>query len=143
MDNESCIFCDIVKGKAESSIILQDNLCTVFMDIQPVNEGHILIVPNHHATYLEDLDADVGAHLFRIGQRMAKAIRKSNLKCEGINFFIADGEEAGQEVFHVHLHVIPRFNGDGFELKYGETNFIKRKRPELDHVAELIKDALI
>ena len=142
MDNKTCIFCDIVNGKAPSSMIYQDKKCSVFMDIQPVNEGHILIIPNKHATYLDDLDPDIGAHIFYIGQKMASAIRKSDIRCEGINFFIADGVEAGQEVFHVHLHVIPRFEGDGFGLKYGKTNFIKRTRLELDKTASKIKNLI-
>ena len=58
-------------------------------------------------------------HIFFIGHKIAKAIRKSNIKCEGINFFLADGRAAGQEVLHVYLHIIPLYKGDGFELKFG------------------------
>ena len=133
-----CIFCDIVDGRAEASFIYRDNRVCAVMDIQPVNPGHVLIIPNKHAAYLSDLDEEIGAHMFLIGHQVAKAIRKSEIKCEGINFFLADGEAAGQEIFHVHLHVFPRFHGDGFGLKFGPEYFEQTKRSELDQVAEKI-----
>lgn len=135
----NCIFCEIVKGKAKASMVYQDDLITAFMDIQPVNPGHVLIVPNIHATYLADLPEETGAHIFRVAQRAAAALRASGLKCDGVNFFLADGEAAMQEVFHVHFHVFPRYDGDGFGLKFAEQYFTKPARSELDEAAERIK----
>ena len=89
------------------------------MDIRPVNPGHLLVIPLVHAAGLTTLESDTGAQMFRVGQRLAEAIRRSGVRCEGINFLLADGEAAGQEVFHVHLHVIPRYAGDGFGFRYG------------------------
>ena len=137
-----CIFCDILSGKAPSSIVYRDNLCTVFMVLEPVNPGHLLVVPEDHAAYLADLDEEIGAHLFSIAQRIAAALRLSGIRCEGVNMFLADGEAAGQEVFHVHLHVFPRYEGDGFGLKFGPKYGIRPEREELDAVAEQIKNAL-
>lgn len=79
------------------------------MDIQPVNPGHVLIIPRAHAARLSELDDETGAHMFKIAMRISEALRRSGMKCEGINLFLVDGEAAFQEVFHVHLHVIPRF----------------------------------
>lgn len=138
----TCGFCEIAAGRGLASIVFRDDRCTAFMDIQPVNPGHLLVVPNQHAAFLADLDEDTGAHIFRIAQRLAAALRKSGLKCEGVNLFLADGEAAMQEVFHVHLHVIPRFEGDGFGLKYGPNNFVFTGRPELAATAEKIRKAL-
>ena len=137
-----CIFCGILSGLVPASIVHRDGVCTAFLDIQPVNPGHALIVPNRHAAYLADLDEDTGAHMFRIAQRLAAALRRSGVKCEGVNLFLADGQAAMQEVFHVHLHVFPRFAGDGFGLKFGPNYRNRPERSELDRIASDIKAAL-
>ena len=108
------------------------------MDIQPVVRGHMLVVPRAHAPYLADLDPEDGAAVFRAGQLAAAAVRASSLRCEGVNFFLADGEAAGQEIFHVHLHVIPRYEGDGFGLRL-PPDYSVRPRAELDEAAEAIR----
>ena len=137
-----CIFCDILAGKAPVSMVYQDDRCAAFMDIQPVNPGHVLVIPTYHAASLAELDEESGAHMFRIAQRMAKALRNSGLVCEGVNLFLADGAAAGQDVFHVHLHVFPRYAGDGFVLRLGP-NYGKRPvRAELDGIAGKIRQAL-
>lgn len=135
-----CVFCGILSGKLPSSMVYQDDRCTALMDIQPVNPGHLLIIPNRHATFLADMDEETGTHLFRIAKRVAAALRGSGVQCEGINLILADGEAAGQEVFHVHLHVIPRYQGDGFGFKFGPAYANKPERAELDAVALRIKD---
>jgi diadenosine tetraphosphate (Ap4A) HIT family hydrolase len=90
-----------------------------FMDIQPVNPGHLLVAPRVHAPSLARMDPEVGGWLFRVGMELAQAVRRSGIRCEGVNLFLADGAAAGQEVFHVHLHVIPRFSADGFGFQFG------------------------
>jgi histidine triad (HIT) family protein len=112
------------------------------MDIQPVNPGHVLVVPNRHASYLADLQQEEGAQLFRVAQQVAAALRKSGLKCEGVNFFLADGVAAGQEVFHVHLHVLPRYTGDGFGLKLPPNYHQLPAREQLNQIAYDIRLAL-
>jgi len=136
---KNCIFCDIVRGRTEATFAYQDDVVSAFMDIQPVNPGHIDIVPNLHAAYLADLPEETGAHIFRVAQRLAKALRSSGLKCEGVNFFLADGEAAMQEIFHVHFHVFPRYDGDGLGLRFAERYFTKPPRSELEEAAEMIK----
>jgi histidine triad (HIT) family protein len=137
-----CVFCEILAGRSPSSVIWEDDLCCAFMDIQPVNPGHVLVVPRQHATCLAELDPEMGAHLFQVAQSIAGALRKSGLRCEGINLFLADGEAAGQEVFHVHLHVFPRYRGDGFGLRFGPAYGNRPARVELDMVADMIRSAL-
>jgi histidine triad (HIT) family protein len=129
-------------GKLPASIIYQDDVCCAFTDIQPVNPGHVLVIPIRHAEYLADLDEETGMHMFRIAQRIAEAIRASTITCEGVNLFLADGEMAGQEVFHVHLHVIPRYDGDGFGLRFGPEYGNRPSREEMDDVANRIRQSL-
>ena len=147
MSNEevspNCIFCRIAAGTAPASLVYQDEHCVAFLDIHPVNPGHLLVVPRRHAANLAELDAADGERLFQVGQRLAQALRRSGLRCEGVNLFLADGEAAGQEVFHVHLHVFPRYRGDGFGLRFSPAYYSARpQRLELDHVAEGIRDKL-
>ena len=136
------VFIKILSGELPASFVYRDDRVTAFMDIQPVNPGHVLVVPNEPAKDLAELNEEIAAHLLRVGHRIAKAIRQTDLKCEGINIFLADGEAAGQDVFHVHLHVIPRFMGDGFGFKSGENNFNYLDREELDQAAIKISNLL-
>ena len=134
-----CIFCDILAGKRPASLAHRDDLCAAFMDTSPVNEGHLLVVPNRHATGLADLDAKTGEHLFGVAQRLAGALRRSGVRCEAVTLLLADGEAAQQEIFHVHLHVIPRFKGDGFGLRFPPQYGLKPERAELEDVAGRIR----
>lgn len=139
---ESCVFCDIVAGRVPASVVHRDGRCIAFMDIQPVTPGHLLVVPLAHSAYLADLDAVVGGHLFVVAQKLAAAIRGSGLRADGVNFFLADGEAAGQEVFHLHLHVFPRFEGDGFGLRFAPEYGQPVARERLDAEAMSIAMAL-
>jgi histidine triad (HIT) family protein len=136
-----CIFCKLLSGELEISLIHQDELCSAFMDIQPVNPGHVLVIPNRHAPSLADLHEEEGAQMFRVAQGVAAALRKSGVKCEGVNFFLADGETAGQEVFHVHLHIFPRYAGDGFGLVFSAEYAQKPERKGLNEIAERLRVA--
>lgn len=138
----SCAFCEIIDGRAPASFVYDDERVVAFMDIRPVNPGHVLVVPRDHASYLADLDPEVGGHLFRVGMRLAVALRRSALRCEGINLYLADGEAAGQEVWHVHLHTVPRFRGDGFGLRFGPDYGRQPGRESLDEVAAAVRQAL-
>jgi histidine triad (HIT) family protein len=137
-----CVFCEILAGRLPASIVHQDDVCTAFMDIQPINPGHVLVIPNHHAAFLADLDEDTGAHMFRIALRLAQALRNSGMKCEGVNLFLADGEAAMQEIFHVHIHVFPRYEGDGFGVTFSPSYLSRPDRSELDEIAERLRGVL-
>jgi len=142
MSENDCVICKLVAGEQEVSVIHQDNVCVAFMDIQPINPGHALVVPRRHAPALADLDEEDGAQMFRVAQHLAAALRRCGVKCEGINFFLADGVAAGQEVFHVHLHVIPRYSGDGFGLNLPPDYQDRPDREELNDIAQRIKGRL-
>ncbi len=135
----NCIFCNILSGTAPASFVYRDEVCAAFMDIQPINPGHLLVIPVAHAANLSELEPETGAHLFRVAQRLAAALRSSGVQCQGVDLFLADGEAAGQEVFHVHLHVIPRFQGDGFGFHFSPTYKQRPSRLELEQAAEKIR----
>jgi diadenosine tetraphosphate (Ap4A) HIT family hydrolase len=133
-----CIFCSIVAGESPSTPLYDDERVLAFMDINPATPGHLLVVPRRHATYLADLDPADGAAMFTAGQRLAAAVRAA-MQAGGVNLFLADGEVAGQEVFHAHLHVLPRRAGDGFGVR---ADFQHPERTVLEEQASVIRDAL-
>lgn len=139
---EDCVFCRIAKKTASASIVYEDEKVIAFMDIRPVNPGHVLIIPKTHASRLSELNPETGGHMFKTAMRIAQAIKRSTIKCEGINLFLADGEAAFQEIFHVHLHVIPRFRGDGFGIKMAPSYGSKPAREELNRLAKEIRSVL-
>jgi histidine triad (HIT) family protein len=141
MNEAACVICKLVSGELEVSVIYEDDLCMALMDIQPINPGHALVVSRRHAPNLADLNEEEGAQIFRVAQRVAAALRKCGVRCEGVNFFLADGEAAGQEVFHVHLHVFPRYSGDGFGLKLPADYQDRPPREELNEIAQRIARA--
>lgn len=138
-NDPDCVICRLLARELEVSLIYEEELCTAFMDIQPINPGHLLVVSNRHAANLTELSPEEGAQIFRVGQHLAEALRRSGVKCEGVNFFLADGKAAGQEVFHVHLHVFPRFSGDGFGLELPDGYRNRPERSELDEIAQRLR----
>jgi diadenosine tetraphosphate (Ap4A) HIT family hydrolase len=114
-----------------------------FMDVLPVNTGHVLVIPKVHAARLSELDEETGAQIFRVAVRVSKGLARSSVRCEGVTLLLADGEAAFQEVPHVHLHVVPRFKGDGFGLKFGPKYGERPDRKELDAVAGSIREAMV
>ena len=136
-----CVFCRIVAGTAPGSIAYADGTAVAFLDIAPINPGHLLVVPRTHVGSLAELNPDTGAHLWRVGQRMAAALRRSTIRCEGVNFFVADGVAAFQEVPHLHLHVIPRNPKDGLRFWLGPRQRYDAEHPEEEY-AEKIRAAL-
>ena len=137
-----CVFCRILAGQQPGTFLYRDEACAAFMDIQPVNPGHLLVVPVRHAAQLADLDAPTAGRMMQLAQRLAAALRASGLRCEGVNLLLADGKAAMQEVFHVHLHVFPRFAGDGFGLRFGPHYRELPPRHALEEAADGIRRAL-
>jgi len=136
---KDCVFCQIVAGESPASVFYEDDVVLGFMTIGPVTPGHAMIIPKQHVAYLADMDEETGQHLWAVTQRTAAAIRESGVRCEGINLFLADGEAAFQEIFHVHMHVFPRYKGDPFKVVADWDN--KPPRQELDQAALQIKVA--
>ena len=136
-ESESCVFCEIVAGRSPASVFHEDDWTLGFMDLHPVNSGHALIIPKRHAVGLGDLDPEDGRRMWDLTHRTAAAIRGAGVRCEGVNLFLADGRAAFQEVFHVHMHVVPRFAGDPFRIDLGRT--VPPSRDQLDDTATIIR----
>lgn len=136
---QPCVFCDIAADESKASVVYSDGVVVAFLDLNPVTPGHLLVVPRRHAVGLEDLDPVTSAHAWTVGHEMAQALRRSSLRCEGINMLLCDGEVAFQTVFHFHLHVIPRYEGDGWSI-VPDTQ--QADRSLLDSHARAIREAL-
>lgn len=135
----SCIFCKIVDGSGPAARVYEDDKVLAFLDIRPIMRGHTLVVPKSHASDLDNLDPDLGADLFRVGHQLANALRRSELAANGANLVMNDGRSAFQTVPHVHLHVIPRQNGDLLRFAKG---FVLRRAGDLDATATIIRTAI-
>lgn len=93
----------------------EDADVVAFMDIQPVNAGHLLVVPREHFESMEDIPAALSMHLFEVAMELAPVV-KQVAKADGLNLVVNSGAAAGQDVFHYHVHLIPRRQGDGFDI---------------------------
>ncbi|MFE6028692.1 HIT family protein [Streptomyces niveus] len=139
MPNDGCVFCGIARGHVAASVVHEDDRVVAFMDLSPVTPGHVLVVPKSHAEGLVDLPDDLGVRVWEVGHRVGRALRLSGLRCEGVTLFLADGEAAFQEIFHVHLHVFPRFKGDSFRI---DANWRVHERRVLDEAARAVRGGL-
>lgn len=135
----TCIFCQIIAGKLPASKVYEDDHVVAFLDLYPINQGHVLVVPKAHFGELHELDEETGARLFRVAMRIDRAIRQTNLRCEGTNLLQNNGAAAMQEIFHVHLHIIPRYRGDHLRFSFLHQ---RPSRAELDQVASDLRQHL-
>jgi histidine triad (HIT) family protein len=108
----SCIFCAITRGDMPASPVWEDDVCVAFMDLFPLHEGHVLVVPRDHAALLNQLPDTTRDHLFRVACRVIAAQKAIGLHADGANLVVNDGAPANQHVPHVHVHLIPRDGGD-------------------------------
>ena len=122
MDN--CIFCRIIKGEIPAAKVYEDDLVLAFLDIAPINYGHVLVIPKEHHESSSTIPEATAGRMFRIGSRIGIALKRK-LDYDAFNLHLADGAAAGQVVMHAHLHVVPRGVEDDFhwnwrQLKYPE-----------------------
>lgn len=137
-----CVFCSILAGELPASLVYQDEIAYAFLDIQPINPGHTLVIPREHAGGLRNLPAETAGHLMRAAQKVAAGLYRSELSPSGVNLLLADGVSAGQDVFHAHLHVIPRHEGDGFGFTYPDGYRRRPAREQLDEIAGLLAQSI-
>lgn len=137
-----CVYCRIASRELPASVVYEDDSAIAFLDIQPINPGHVLVIPKTHVSCLSDLSSEDAAHLMRVGQMIDRAFRWSEIRCEGVNILLADGRVAGQEVAHIHLHVFPRYQGDGFELRIDQSSRKPPGREELTQNANKLREAI-
>jgi len=140
-DIHNCILCKLAKREDPVSVVYEDELVLALMDIKPINAGHILVIPKEHLILHSELPDEVHDRIFRVARLINDALRETKL-ARGINLFLADGEEAGQEVFHFHLHIIPRFKDDGFGFTFPDDYEELPTRNELDDIAEILSKEL-
>jgi histidine triad (HIT) family protein len=134
----NCIFCRIIEREAPASIVYEDDETIAFMDIYPVARGHTLVVPKTHAAGLFDISPEVCARTMLTAAKVSKAIRYA-LKPDGMNLWQSTGRAANQDVFHFHVHLIPRWYGDGLTAPHGRA---RSARDTLDDIAVQIREAM-
>ena len=129
-DNSDCIFCRIVRKDLPCSVVFEDEVILAFMDIGPLAEGHLLVIPKPHFENVSDLPADlmaaVAAHFPSLGRALMAVTGAT-----GFNILANEGAVAGQEVGHVHFHLIPRADGDGLGYRWNPTNYPPGRMDEL------------
>jgi histidine triad (HIT) family protein len=134
----SCAFCAIVAGEAPAIRIYEDDGYLAILDIRPFTRGHTLVLPKRHTVDITDTPPETLADLVAIGQRIAKAARATEL-ADATNIGINDGPAAFQTVFHIHLHVLPRRNGDKLSVAKG---MLLRRDPDREATGQILREAL-
>lgn len=132
---KDCVFCKIISGEKQGYKIYEDSSTIAILDIAPVNRGHALVMPKKHAENLSELSEEEVKNLFTSVQKVASSM-KENLGAEGINYFINEGKVAGQIIFHVHCHVLPRYSDDGINF---HTPRKKMSEEEMRKIAERLR----
>ena len=137
---DDCIFCKIVKGEIPASKVYEVDNVLAFLDIMPATpkKGHVLVIPKGHYETLVDMPLEVNDAVFRVVKKVETALMK---EADGVNLLQNDGKVAGQMINHVHVHLVPRFEGDGVELGKWQTH--KYESGELEKTQEKIKKLLI
>jgi histidine triad (HIT) family protein len=132
-----CIFCDIAEKNSEAEIVFENEKCIAFLDINPINYGHTLVIPKTHYDNLLTIPAKELEELTKLTQYLSGAIKRA-LKADGFNVISNNGISAGQSVFHFHYHIIPRYEND-FHMR---PRTIEYKSSEIESYAEKIKEAV-
>ncbi|HRP22926.1 MAG TPA: HIT family protein [Thauera sp.] len=135
---ENCVFCRIAQGELPASKVFEDEHTLAIMDIQSVNPGHMLVLLKPHRANVYELDDSLAGAAFRTAARMARAAKQA-FGCEGVTLLQANEKAGAQTVFHFHIHVLPRWEGDGMELAWPVKN---PPREELEAMAEKLRAAL-
>jgi Diadenosine tetraphosphate (Ap4A) hydrolase and other HIT family hydrolases len=133
-----CVFCKIVAKQIPATVVREDEHTLAFMDIGQVNPGHVLVALKEHAENIYALDEARAAAVFRAAAKVARAIRGA-FGPQGLSVYQANGAAAGQTVFHLHIHLVPRYEGDGMALTWPVKN---PPREKLVEYAQKIKAQL-
>lgn len=118
MKVDDCIFCKILADEIPSAVVYEDELFRAILDVNPAARGHVIILPKNHAANVFELPDEEASQILIVAKRIAAAMMKT-YHCDGINILQNNGEAAGQTVFHLHVHVIPRFEGDTDHINIG------------------------
>ncbi|MCV7103069.1 HIT family protein [Mycobacterium palustre] len=134
----SCVFCAIVAGEAPALRVYEDDGYLAILDIRPFTRGHTLVIPKRHTVDLTDTPPETLADMATIGQRIARAARSTEL-ADATNIAVNDGRAAFQSVDHIHLHVLPRRNGDKLSFAKG---LLLRRDPDREATAQILREAV-
>ena len=134
----SCIFCKIVKKQAPASIIYEDETVIVFLDIRPLNEGHTLVIPKKHYVDIFDIPENQLSQVHKVAKQVSVAVKKAT-NADGISIIQQNGKAAGQDIFHLHVHVVPRFEGQKLP-RFSDLKEVERAK--LEEMAKKIKQHL-
>lgn len=137
-----CVFCNIIRGKKPSTKLFENDYMIAFMANKPITRGHVLLIPKRHAELLTELDDKIAGQMLIAAKKVGIALKKSKLDCKGINYILSDGAEAGQNIFHVYMHVIPRYRGDGFGLRMPKVDEEETDEKTLERTAVKIRKAM-
>jgi histidine triad (HIT) family protein len=133
---DDCIFCSIVDGEIPSRTVYEDDTVLAFLDVNPLAPGHTLVVPKSHHRRLQDMPDKEASWLYKVAHKLTEAVEKG-VDADATTVAVNNGEAAGQEVPHVHCHLVPRFEGDGggpIHAAFGEAPDLSED--ELDGIAE-------
>ncbi len=125
-----CIFCKIANGEIPSATVYEDDNFRAILDIAPSHKGHTIILPKIHAANIFELPEDIAKEIFPVAKKVATAIRETT-GCDGVNILQNNGAAAGQSVFHLHVHVVPRFEGDGILPVWPQGSYEEGEAAEL------------
>jgi len=141
LKHDDCLFCSIIDGKLPAAKVYEDDHVYAFLDISQVTEGHTLVVPKAHVQDIYEMPEEIASNLFSPVPKIASAIKKA-YKASGINILNNNEVAAGQSVFHIHLHLLPRYgNDDGFDVKWITRNN-QFTTEELQNIAKKISDEI-
>lgn len=125
-----CIFCKIANGEIPSATLYEDGDFRVILDVNPASKGHALILPKKHAVNLYELPDEAASKVLVLAKNIASKMAES-LNCDGLNLVQNNGEIAGQTVFHFHMHLIPRYKGDGVKVGWKPGKLTEETKEEL------------
>ena len=130
MKDDNCIFCKIANGDIPAATLYEDENFHVILDVFPAAKGHALIIPKEHYRNLYDLDKELAGKALILAQEIIHPL-KGILGCDGINVVQNNGSAAGQTVFHFHMHLIPRYEGDGVGVNWKSGKLTDKDKEEL------------
>ena len=134
MSETNCIFCKILAGEIPSTAVYEDDSFRAILDVNPAAREHVIIITKKHAANIFELPEEDASKIFVVAKKIATAVKKA-YNCDGVNIVQNNGEAAGQTVFHVHVHVIPRFQNDTVNIKWKQGDMPE----DMEAVAEEIK----
>lgn len=129
MKKDDCIFCKLANGEIPTNTVYEDDTVRVILDADPAAKGHSLVIPKEHFANVFEIDDDTLGKAMSVAKKVAER-QKDALLCDGVNILQNNGEASGQTVFHYHIHVLPRFDGDNVGLSWNHVAYDEGEQSE-------------